>query len=260
MQKYFTTRALRRSAKFTGSRNWRRTARQALALLVASAILSLSATANSAAPNLNLKPAIGTVTIAGGVQIDGSTGVSGQTLFSGSSIRTSTEAESTVELVNLARLKLEAGTSLKLESSALGLSASLDNGTMRVFTPVGIRGSITTVDASMTTDASQPAVFRVLAEACDTSVSVQTGRLEVRFGNKLKSVSAGESLSTADAPAPPGPQQNLSGRKKAGLFLGIGGAIAILLIALTGKKKVTEMPGGGGCVIILSPGGGVGGC
>lgn len=260
MQKYFTGRAVKRLAKFSGSGNWRRPARQAIALLIATAILNLYATANSAAPNLNVNPAIGTVTITGGVRINGSPGMSGQTLFSGSSIRTLSGAESTLELANRARLRLEAETSLKLESSALGLSASLDDGTVRVFAPAGIVGRMTTADASITADANQPAIFSVLADSCNTTVFVQSGRLEVHSANKIRSVSAGERVSTGGAPALPAPPQNLSGRKKAGLFLGIGGAIAILLMALTGKKKVTETPSFGGCVIILSPNGGVGGC
>jgi hypothetical protein len=255
MREYLTGRALRRAARFPRSSKWR----QAIALLIVSAILSVYATAKPVPLAFNLNPAIGTVTVSGIVQINGSPVISGQTLFSGSSIRTSSEAESTIELGSLARLKLEAETSLTLESSELGLSASLDNGSVRVFVPVGIRGRLTTADASITTDASQPAVFSVLADSCQTTVSVQTGRLEIRSGNKARFVSSGERFSTGGAPLPPGPQQqNLSQRKKIGLFLGIGGAIAILLIALTGKEKVEEMPGGG-CVIVPS-GPSVGGC
>jgi hypothetical protein len=245
--------------KFARSRCWRWGVRRATALLIAAAVLNLYVTASSAAPNLKLKSVIGTVTATGVVQVNESPVIPGQTLFSGSSIRTFREAESMLELGNQARFKLEAETSLMLESSKLGLSASLNNGTVRVFVPGGIRSAITTSDASITTDSNEATVFNVMTDSCNTTVSVQTGRLEVRAGNKLRFVSSGERLSTG-APGPPEPPQNLSGRKKAGLFLGIGGAIAILLIALTGKEKVTEMPGGGGCVIILSPGGGVGGC
>jgi hypothetical protein len=120
--------------------------------LIVSAILSLNATAKPLPASVDLKPAIGTVTVKGIVQINGAPGISGQTLFSRSSIRTSTEGESTLELVSRARLKLEAETSLMLESSELGLSASLDNGTVRVFVPAGIRGGLTTADASITKD------------------------------------------------------------------------------------------------------------
>jgi hypothetical protein len=259
MREYFTRRPPGRSASFAPSRNWRRAARQVIAILIVSAILSLNATARPLPATVELKPAIGTVTVKGIVQINGAPVLSGQTLFSGSSIRTSTEGESTLELGSRARLKLEAETSLMLESSELGLSASLDQGSVRVFVPVGIRSGLTTADASITTDTSQPAVFSVLTDSCNTILSVQTGRLEIRSGNRVSFVSSGERFATGGAPLPPGPQQqNLSQRKKIGLFLGIGGAIAILLIALTGKEKVEEMPGGG-CVIVPS-GSSVGGC
>lgn len=259
MRKNFTRQALRRLAKFGGPRNWRRAGRRTIALLVASAILSLYVTASSAAPNVNLKPVMGTVKATGAVQLNESPVLSGQTLFSGSRIRTSRDAESIVELGNLARLRLEAETSLMLESSGLSLSASLENGTVRVFVPRGMRSAITTADASITTDAGQTATFSVTVDACSTTLIVEAGRVEIRSLDYVRSVSSGERFST-EAPSPPEPQQNLSGRKKAGLFLGIGGAITILLIALTGKKKVTETPSFGGCVIAPSPGAPVGGC
>ena len=246
MREYFTGEALSRGANF--ATNWRRGGRKAIALMIATAILSLYATANSATPKLNSKTSMGTITINGIVQINGSRVVSGQTLFSGSNIRIGPESESTLDLGNLARLKLEAETSLTLESSDLGLSASLDNGTMRALVPGGIRGGITTADASITTDAGQPAVFSVLVDSCSTTLSVQTGRVEIRFGDNVRSVASGQSFSTGGSPIPPGPQQNLSNRKRVGLVIGIGGAIAILLIALTHEEPVVDGSFGGSVV------------
>lgn len=251
MREYFTGEALRRPMNFPTASSLRRGGRQATALLIATAVLSLYAPTSSAAPNLNSTPAIGAITVTGVVQINGLPVISGQTILSGSSIRTSTGAEATLELGNLARLKLEAETSLTLESSKLSLSASVDSGVVRALVPGGIRADIRTADASIRTDGSQFAVFSVLADSRNTTLSVQTGRLEIRSGNKVRSVSSGESFSTGGAPLPPGPQQNLSQRKKIGLFLGIGGAVAILLIALTGKEKGEEMLFGG-CVIASS--------
>ena len=234
---------------FPAVSSWRRGGRQATAFLIATAVLSLYAPASSAAPNLNSKPAIGAITVNGVVKINGLPVISGQTVFSGSSIRTLTEAESTLELGNLARFKLEAETSLTLESSKLSLSDSLDSGAVRAIVPGGIRADIRTADASIRTDGSQLAVFSVLVDSCSTALSVQAGRVDIRSGNNLKSVSSGESFSTSGAPLPPGPQHNFNNRKKVGLLTGIGVAIAILLIALTGEKHVDETPSFGGCVI-----------
>ena len=253
-------RGHRRNATFPCLTNWLRwqIGRQAVALLIVTGILNVHAAANSAAPKLNSRSAIGTVSVEGDVQVNGSTVISGQTLFSASSIRTSTEAESTLELSNLARLRLEAETSMKLEFSELGLSASLDNGTVHVLVPGGIQADITTSDALIVPDAGQLAVFSLLADSCTTTLSVQTGRVEIRSGNNVRSVAPGESVSTGGAPSPSPAQHNFSKGKKIGLTLAIGGAIAILLIALRGEKPVEEMPGGG-CVIVPS-GPTVGGC
>jgi hypothetical protein len=259
MREHFTGEALRRPVNFPAATSLRRGGRQAIALLIATAVLSLYAPAISASPNLDSKSAIGAITVNGVVQINGLPVISGRTLFSGASIHNSTEAESTLELGNLARLKLEAETSLTLESSKLSLSASLDSGAVRALVPSGIRADIRTPDASIMTDDSQLAVFSVLVDSCSTTLSVQAGRVEIRSGNNMKSVSSGESYSTSGAPLPPGPQHNFNNRKKFGLLVGIGGAIAILLIALTGEKHVDETPGFGGCVIVPS-GDAVGGC
>jgi hypothetical protein len=255
----FQRGGIEKTVKFSTASSLRRGGRQATALLIAMAVIGLCVPASSAAPNPDSKPAIGAITVNGVVQINGLPVISGQTIFSGSSIRTSTEAESTLELGNLARLKLEAETSLTLESSKLSLSASLDNGAVRALVPGGIQADIRTADASITTDAGQLAVFSVLGDSCSTTLSVQAGRVDIRSGNKMKSVSSGESFSTSGTSLAPGPQHNFNNRKKFGLLVGIGGAIAILLIALTGEKHVDETPSFGGCVIVPS-GDAVGGC
>src|SRR5206468_2453102 len=147
---------------------------------------------------------------------------------------------SALELGNLVRLKLEAETSLMLESSDLGLSASLDNGSVRALVPGGIRGSITTPDASITTDGSQPAAFTLRVDSCSTTLSVQAGQVKMRSANYERSLRVGETLSTGAAQLPSGTQNNLSKGKKIGLGIGIGGAIAILLIALTREEPVLD--------------------
>ena len=248
MREYFTTESPKRHAKFASRTSWRPGGRQAIALLIAATILNTYATANLAAPKLNSKTSIGTITINGVVKINGSPVMSGQTLFSGSHIRIGPESESTLELGNLARLKLEAETSLTLESSELGLSASLDNGTLRGLMPAGIRGGITTSDASIKTDAGQPAAFTVRVDSCSTTLTVQAGQVKIRSANYERSLLAGETLSTGEAQLPSGTHNNLSNGKKVGLAIGIGGAIAILLIALTREEPVVDGSFGGSVV------------
>ena len=246
MREYFTAEALRSHADFARPRNLRRSGCRLVAILVAAAILSLYASAGLGAPKLISKSAIGTVRVDGVVQINGSPVMSGQTLFSGSSIRTSTESESILNLENLARFKLEAETSLTIESSKLGLSASLDEGAVSALVPGGVQAGINTADASITNEASPPAAFTVRVDSCTTTLSVEAGQVKIRSANYERTLLAGETLSTGDAQLPSGTQHNLSNGKKVGLVIGIGGAIAILLvIALTREEPVVDGPFGG---------------
>ena len=252
MREYFTAEPVRSHANSARPRNLRVSERRLIAISVAAAILSLNASAGSAAPKLISKSAIGIVRANGIVQINASPVMSGQTLFSGCSIRTSTESESTLNLDNLARLKLEAETSLMIESSKLGLSASLDEGAVRVIVPGGVQAGIITSDASITTDASQPAAFSVRADSCSTTLSVQAGQVKIHSANYERSLRAGESFSTGGAPLPSATQHKLSNGKTAGLVIGIGAAIAILVIAMTREEPVVDAPFGGS-VVVPSP-------
>lgn len=234
---------------------------QAIATSIAAALLNLMALPGYAkpkpAPEFTPAAIIGTLTVGGVVKVNGSPAVSGQTLFSGSGIITSAESESTLDLQNQVRLKLERETSVKIESSKTDLSAALDLGAMRVLIPTSVKAGISTPDAVITSDPNQAAAFSVLVDACNTTLSVQTGRVQIHSGNNVVSLSAGESYSTGGGPQAPG-GHSLTGRKKAGLVIGIGGAVAILLLVLRGEDHTNETPGGG-CIIVLS-GDGTGRC
>lgn len=234
--------------------NLKRRTRQAIATSIAMVLLNLIATAGYAkpkpGPDVTSAAIIGTLVAIGTVTVNGSPAVSGQTLFSGCGIITSADAESILDLQNQARLKLERETSLRIESSKADLSAALDLGVMRALIPTSVRAGISTPDALITSDPSQAAAFSVRVDECSTTLIVQTGRVEIRSGNRVKSISWGESYSTGGGPQVPG-GHSLTGRKKAGLAIGIGGAVAILLLLLRGEDHTNETPGGG-CVVILS--------
>jgi ferric-dicitrate binding protein FerR (iron transport regulator) len=188
------------------------------------------------------------------VTINGTRATSGQTVFSGSSITTEMQSESLINLDNQARLKLNEATALTLAFSRFGLTGSLSDGQVNTSVPAGFRAEIKTADASVITSPAEPATFSIRVDACSTNLSVQTGQVEVRAWNRVHSVRAGESFSTAEV-FPAAPQQNLSQRKRLGLFVGIGAAVGVLLIVLTGHHDQPQTENFGGCVIILSPGG-----
>ncbi len=226
-------------------RNLRHRARQAVAVCVSIAMLSISSLVAFGSPPSIAKETTGLITVNGSVAINGMQAESGQTLFSGSTIRTDTESESLVNLRNSGRLKLGSGTTLNLEFSASTLSGSLKEGSVDCASPTGVRAEIMTADGAIVADPVKPAQFRIQVEECNTNLSVQSGHVGIRTGAKVRWVAAGESFSTADASAPV-PQQNLNGKKKAGLIIAFGAAAAIIIwvIVHNHKKNCTTVVSG----------------
>jgi len=199
-------------------------------------MLSISSMVAFGAPPSIARGTTGLITVNGSVAINGMQAESGQTLFSGSTIRTDTESESLVNLRNSGRLKLGSGTTLNLEFSESTLSGSLKEGSVDCASPTGVRAEIMTADGAIVADPVKPAQFRIQVEECNTNLSVQSGHVGIRTGEKMRWVAAGESFSTADASAPM-PQQNLNGKKKAGLIIGLGTAAAIIIWLIVRNHK-----------------------
>ena len=227
-------------------RNLRHRGRQAVALVVSIAMLSISSLVAFGSPSSFVKETTGLITFNGTVAINGTRAESGQTLFSGSTIRTDTESESVVTLRNSGRLKLGSGTTLNLGFSESSLSGSLREGSVDFVSPTGVRAEIMTADGAIVADPVQPAQFRIQVEECNTNLSVQSGHVGIRTGDKVRWVAAGESFSTADASAPI-PQQNLNGKKKAGLIIALGAAAGIIIwLIVRNHKNCTTVVSGTG--------------
>lgn len=228
--------------------------RRAIALLIAVTSLNLSLPSLPgvfASPRPGAAIATGIMSVAGTVTIDGARAISGQTIFPGSHIATSEGSESIIDLGKFTRLLLSAETELTLDFSRMNISGSLSKGVVRGFIPAGIPVNIRTAGAELLTDSSQPTAFIVQVDGDATKVSVETGRVEVRIGNKLQSVGAGQVFATASgSPAQPVLPSNLTNRQRVGLFAAIGAAAAILAFAIIGRDE-TE-PQFGNCVIVPS--------
>src|SRR5207237_5695294 len=118
---------------------------------------------------------------------------------------------------------------LSLEFSESTLSGALTGGSVDCAAPTGVRAEIMTADGAVVNDPVQPAQFRIQVEECNTNLSVQGGHVGIRTGDKVRWVAAGESFSTADASAPMPQQNNLKGKKKAGLIIAFGEHAAIII-------------------------------
>ena len=144
--------ALRNIMRKNRVRNLRHRGRQAVAVCVSIAMLSISSMVAFGAPPSIARGTTGLITVNGSVAINGMQAESGQTLFSGSTIRTDTESESLVNLRNSGRLKLGSGTTLNLEFSESTLSGSLREGSVDCASPAGVRAEITTADGAIIAD------------------------------------------------------------------------------------------------------------
>ncbi|MDT5294182.1 MAG: FecR protein [Acidobacteriota bacterium] len=220
---------------------------RACALLVATAVLHLSVTAADASPGASSRAGesslrAGELTVVGSATIDGTPAVNGQTVFSGSAYTTDANSRSTVSLGNLGRVALAPDTSLRLDFSGAGIAGSLDAGSVRVVVPAGLSAAVKTRDAEVASDAGQPAVFSVGVVEGETTVFVQAGRVEVRGGEALQRLTAGQSFSSAPTPqTQQGSGQSLSGGKRKGLFVAIAAAVAVVVVVLAGRDKMSPV-------------------
>src|SRR5215204_3634985 len=216
-------------------------ARRAFALLAAAALLNAAGPAPAAAESARRPASSGQVAQAAGLSVDGLPAVAGQTVFPGSSFDTAENSRSALELANLARVELSGGTTLRLEFSDDSLGGALGAGAARVSVPQSVAASLTTADAAVVSDAANPALFTLQVSAEGTTLSVQTGRVEMRAGGVARSAGAGESLRAAHGSRPGPPQGNsLSGRQRAGLFVGIAAAVAAVLVVIAGRDDTTR--------------------
>ena len=115
---------------------------------------------------------------------------------------------------------------------------------MRVSKPLGVAASVATGDGSVLAESEGPAVFTVRYEEGRTSVETQAGEVRLRLKGKEIEVAAGERY--AEGQDAPSAANGLSGKKKAGIFLAIGGAIALVAVIITGTHNDND--------IILNPG------
>jgi ferric-dicitrate binding protein FerR (iron transport regulator) len=130
------------------------------------------------------------------------------------------------------------------------MGGALEVGRLRVYAPRGVAADFDTANAHVRSDSREAVSFTLRAGEGFTEVSVQSGSLEVRAGASSRLVKAGESFTTAPDPRP---QQNSSGRKRAGIIVAVAAAVALVAIVLTARGD-DETLDFGGCVIVPSPG------
>ena len=227
-----------------------RTTLRALALLLAAALLNLSAApaAHASGASPGARAYAGEVTVFGDVKVDGSPAASGQTIFPGSAVATWEKSRSVVNLGPLGRLELSPRTSVSLDFGGAGTNCALEGGRVRVYAPAASAASVKTADAAVSSVGEAAAVFSVESFGGKTNVVVQRGRAEVRADGGVHRLSAGETYTTAPKPEP----RKMSDDERKGLYVAIAAAVAVVLIVLAARGSGDDEDQFGSCIDVIS--------
>ncbi|HEX8459050.1 MAG TPA: hypothetical protein VF656_17285 [Pyrinomonadaceae bacterium] len=233
------------------SRTW---SRMAISLCLTVAMMSTYSMVALAAPTQSPS---GELSVVGEVSVNGTNAISGATVFTDSTVTTAKGSSAVVSLGKLGRVEILPESSVKLSFNENSVTGTLDAGRVRLSTSAGTAASVVTKDGSAVADNSQPAVFTVNVECGNTEVATQSGRVELRAGNSVKQIAAGNQDTAGTAQ--PGSRCTrltrntdfgaLSGGALAGLLLAAGGAIAAAIIAATEDNDL----GVGGTAPVFSP-------
>ena len=216
------------------SRLWGRkpiTLALAMAVLCVQSMVALAAQQGQAGPT-------GDLSVVGEVTVNGTSAISGATVFSDSTVTTGQNSSAVVSLGKLGRVELLPNSSMKLSFNDTGVTGMLSQGRVRLSTSSGVNASVTTKDGMAVADVNQPNVFMVDIECGNTLVSTQSGRVELRAGDSVKQIAAGNQDTAGQAT--PGTRctrftqpdmRGLSGGALAALLLAVGGAVAAAIIA-----------------------------
>ena len=146
---------------------------------------------------VTLKQADGTVTV------NGTSAISGATVFSDSTVTTAKGSSAVVSLGKLGRVEVLPDTTMKLTYTDDGYTAMLSQGRVRLSTPSGTAtattATATTNDGSVVSTGRKAAEFLVDVTCGNTFVAVKKGTVELRAGNSVKQIAAGNQDSAGTA-------------------------------------------------------------
>lgn len=162
--------------------------RKFVSLWIAAAILMVYSIVITASPTVRT----GSLSVVGEVTVDGQRITSGGTFFSDSTIVTATNSRAILSLGRLGRIELLANSSLSLTLADNGITGTMNSGRSRVSTPAGVAVNIATKDGAVKVDGSQATSFEVNTENVSTIVGTESGLAELKSGDVVNEVAAGE--------------------------------------------------------------------
>ena len=226
------------------SKTW---SRKFIAVVVAVAVLSVYSMVVLAAPGAK---ASGELSVSGQVTVNGQKVISGGTLFTDSTISTASQSTASVSIAKVGRVELAPNSNLQIAFSGNSINAMLETGSATVSTLAGVTVNLTTKDATIVVDGTQATTFTANAIRGRTAISTVAGLAQLRTGNTVKQIAAGESaMAGTPNPQTDDDDDDLSGGALAVLLLAVGGAVAGVLYAAFHNNDLNF----GGSVTVVSP-------
>lgn len=167
----------------------------AAVIVIASASLALtnSKPQGASGPSGKLK-------VVGEVTVNGTSAISGATVFSDSTVTTAKGSSAVVSLGKLGRVELLPESTMKLSFTESSIAMSnLDRSLVDTWTKPATSATVNTNDGQVVADGRGPHKFTVDTRCGNTFVSVKVGRVELRAGNSVKQIAAGNQDSAGQA-------------------------------------------------------------
>ena len=146
--------------------------------------------------------------VTGEVTVNGTAAVSGATVFSDSTVTTAARSSAVVSLGKLGRVEVQPQTTMKLTFADDSVAvAMLDSGRVRVSSSSNVNSSVTTNDGHIISTGNQRNEFIVDTSCGNTFISVKKGTVELRAGDSVKQIAAGnqDTAGTATPGCTPAP-------------------------------------------------------
>ncbi len=165
---------------------------QTLLLRVIAAILTVPMTMALIEPGAQGQTGpSGELSVVGEVTVNGTSAISGATVFSDSTVTTAKGSSAVVSLGKLGRVEVMPSSSVNLKFDGSSVTAMLSSGRVRVSSSSGVNATVKTDDGEVLATGSQAKKFTVDIRCDDTVVSTEKGRVELRAGNSVKQIAAG---------------------------------------------------------------------
>ncbi len=158
----------------------------------------LAGMSNLALPATGVEEQVGLLTVTGTVTVNGKPAATGDIVVAGSEVKTAKGSSAVVSLGKLGRVEAMPSTTMKLRydihtttHSLASIAILLGDGSVRVSTDEGmvnVESGLTATRASLLREQN---VFTVDATCGNTLVSVEKGKVELRFGYNVKQIAAG---------------------------------------------------------------------